>query len=44
MCAALQVQPGELFIRYAPHESGEPGHEAGGSYGADPSRGAGAGH
>ncbi len=43
ICAALQVAPGDIFIRYTAHEAGEQEHERGGSYGADSNRGSGAG-
>lgn len=42
ICAALQVAPGELFIRHTAQESSGQEYERGGSYGVDPSRTAGA--
>ena len=43
ICAALQVEPGDLFVRYAAQEAAGHEHELGGSYGSDPDRAAGAG-
>src|SRR4051794_33240681 len=38
ICAALQVEPGDLFIRRTTRESTGRQHDAGGSYGPDPDR------
>ncbi len=43
ICAALQVEPGDLFIRYGAEDPAAREQERGGSYGADPDRAAGAG-
>ena len=43
ICAALQVEPGDLFVRYVAQESAGHEHERGGSYGPDQDRAAGAG-
>ncbi len=43
ICAALQVEPADLFVRYVAEDPAEREQERGGSYGADPDRAAGAG-
>ena len=43
ICAALQTEPGDLFVRHVAHEAGRREDEHGGSYSADPDRAAGTG-
>ena len=43
ICAALRVEPGELFVRHAAQEAAGQEHDGGGSYGPDSDRAAGAG-
>jgi putative transcriptional regulator len=43
ICAALQAEPGDLFVRQVAEEPAGQGQDGGGSYGTDSDRPAGAG-
>ncbi len=43
VCAALQAEPGDLFVRHVAQEAGRREDEDEGSYGTDPERAAGTG-